>query len=210
MKKIDIELTQRFVNEVFPNRNTIEVICFLQFIVCIFAIFGGYDSDLSIWVLLPLMTMGLIVFILTSTKIATIQKYAHLLLGLAGVFASLSCFVSSFLFVPKLLTEKVIVLLLMIALEIINIVFSIIYSFNRVRPTRLNKFCMGITGSMSAGISFGIGIGKVISRSIDFDWPTLFTGICIIFCWLFSFLYSYLGRYYYANVLIKLNINQES
>lgn len=211
MKKLDIELTQRFVNEAFPNRQTIETICFLQFVVCIFAIFWGYDSNLSIWVLLPLMIMGLIVFILTSTKMATVRKYAHLLLGLAGVSVSLTCLASSFLFVPKLFTQKPFVLLLLIALELVNISFSIVYSFSRVRPTKLNKSFTGITGLMSAGISFGIGIGKVISRNVDFDWATFFTGICIIFCWLFSFLYSYIGRYYYANVLTKLNdnINQE-
>lgn len=208
MKNYDIQAMKQFVYSSVFTTTIVETIVIIQIAACFLAYIFTYNQPLIVALLSPLALCSVAVYILALKTKADDVKRIHLLIGIAGIIATITCIISSVLIIPM---EKSTLIKCLIALCLVNIMmmfFCFLHAHGVVKVKTKKYYMRGtvVFLACSSGLVLGKNIFYAKRGDIPFAIALLFIGFSIFF----SVTFVFIMRYYYAKILEKIEKEERS
>lgn len=206
MNSLDKEKLRTFVHEANVSGRYVEGMLLAHFIICIVVVTMGINADLTIICFSPFILSSIGIYLSALKTKPTQVKKLNLLIGLSGIILSITCIIACFLMVSY---PKNVVWIGASSLIFLNLMIVLAMAFLSMRCVRRSKKASpaSILGAslISLSASFGAVLGIWLSRNIDMDIKQILSLAFAFLSCVFSIFFIGIMRYYYGNVLERMD-----
>ncbi len=199
LEKYSKESLKKFVEYRSPTEETVFNLLVLHIVAYLIIFLISYTKFKCFLSLLPLCIISFVIYIAFKRINKPKTKIINLFCGLQSIILSFICQCGCYLFIPLTATYKLRLLLILVIGNLSILIFIVWFSANLVR---LKKFPADIPISITI-ISTSVCCGISLSRLINSEMVMIF--VLAAFSFIASTCSIYVLKYYYANILEKIN-----